>query len=148
MKNNCYYIPYVDSYLHGELDEEARLDFERHLPTCPECGSEIESLTQLKRLVTESYDIRLDERFNYNVISDLRKAKGAGAVREMGIALEDILISLATLLVIAVIIIQVFKRPSVSSAEMVGSLTKIERSSLEQSKLSNDQVLELVVRRK
>ncbi len=148
MKNSCHYSAYVDSYAHGELDENGRLELENHLVSCADCRKELKYLRDLEVALNKSFDVQLDERFNYSVISDLRKVRAPQPAREIRIALEDIIVSLATLLVIVLIGIQLFHRPKISSEDMVGRLTNIERSSLEQTSLSNDQVLELVLRNK
>lgn len=146
MENSCRYFAYVDSYVHDELSGEDRSEFENHLGSCPACSGEIRILGGMKQALTDSFSSSLDARFNYSVVSDLRKTRRPEPTRELRIALEDIFISLATLLVIVLIGIQLFNKPKVSSVEMVGKLDNIERSSLQQSKLSNDQVLELVLR--
>lgn len=148
MENSCRYLADVESYMHSEMNDSERLEFERHLHSCSQCLGEIEALGRLQKAMTDSFTVSLDERFNYSVISELRKARPAEPVKEIRIALEDIIISLATLLVIVLIGIQLFDKPKVSSVEMVGRLDNIERSSLQQAKLSNDQVLELVLRNK
>ena len=148
MENSCHYFAYVDGYVHDELHGKELIDFELHLGSCAQCTEEVANIGRVKDAVTGSFLFPLDERFNYSVISDLRKVRAPQPAREIRIALEDIVISLATLLVIVLIGIQLFHRPKVSSVEMVGRLTNIEKISLEQTSLSNDQVLELVLRDK
>ena len=148
MKNSCGYLRYVDDYSHGELDGNIRTEFESHLPSCPDCRKELESVEGLRSALSDSFEVSLDETFNYSVVNELRNEKTIPPATEFRLALEDIIISLATILVIVLIGIQLFNKPRVSSIEMAGSLTKIEKSSLDQSQLSNDQVLELVLRSK
>lgn len=148
MENSCHYFAYVDSYVHDEMNGEERSDFEAHLGSCPQCTDELTNIRRVNEALTQSFALSLDERFDYSVVSDLRKARAPQPAKEIRIALEDIIISLATLLVIVLIGIQLFHGPKVSSVEMVGRLTSIERSSLDQTNLSNDQVLELVLRNK
>lgn len=148
MENSCHYFAYVDSYVHDELHGKELIDFESHLGSCGQCIEEVANIRRVKDGMTESFSFPLDERFNYSVLSDLRKVRAPQPAREIRIALEDIVISLATLLVIVLIGIQLFHKPEVSSVEMVGRLTNIEKSSLDQTTLSDDQVLELVLRNK
>ncbi len=148
MGNSCRYFAYVDSYAHAELSGEILSEFERHLTTCPECMRELGALKKLKSVLSEAFEAPLDQRFNYAVITELRTSNAPAPVKEIRIAIEDIAISLATLVVIVLLAIQLFNRPAVSSVEMAGRLNRIEKSSIEQSSLSNDQVLELVLRSK
>jgi len=148
MGNSCHYLSYVDNFVHGELEETERKEFEKHPPGCVECRNEIESLRELRHLLESAYAPSLDETFNYGVINALRSQKAIEGKKEIKIAVEDIVISLATLVVIMILGIQLFRSTTVSSVEMVGTLTNIEKSSLEQRSLSNDQVLELVMRSK
>jgi anti-sigma factor RsiW len=148
MESSCRYSAYIDSYAHGELPTDARSEFEQHISTCAACRNELKEMTSLSNTLNDSFAVSLDERFNYRVVSALRDEKSETPVREFRVALEDIVISLATLLVIILIGLQLFNKPRVNPVEMAGRLTKIEKSSLEQSNLSNDQVLELVVRSK
>jgi Putative zinc-finger len=145
MENSCGYLKYVDGYAHGELGGNILSEFQNHLEACADCRKELESVESLRSAMVHSFEVSLDETFNYSVVNELRNKKAAEPVREIRIALEDIIVSLATLLVIVLIGIQIFNKPKVSSVEMAGSLTKIEKSSLEQTRLSNDQVLELVL---
>lgn len=147
MKSNCYNITLADEFVHGELSPIERDKFVPHLETCTECQKEVRLLRQLGETMNAAYAINLDERFNYRIVNNLRKEENAEDRKEIRIALEDIVISLATLLVIALFSLQMFNRPTVSQVEMVGSLTNIEMSSVEQQDLSNDQVLELVIQR-
>lgn len=148
MGNSCRYFAYVDSYAHEELSGEILSEFERHLTACPECMSELGMLKKLKSVMNEAFEAPLDQRFNYGVITELMTSNAPPRAKEIRIAIEDIVISLATLLVIVLLAIRLFDKPSVSSVEMAGRLNSIEKSSLEQSSLSNDQVLELVLRSK
>jgi Putative zinc-finger len=148
MGSDCRYLDSTDGYSHGELAGDELAEFERHLNTCDICRTEVESIRRLKEGLNRSFESRLDQRFNYSIINELREKKKAGTGGEIRIALEDIVVSLATLLVIVLIAIQLLHKPRISSVEMAGTLTKIEKSSMEQTKLSNDQVLELVVRSK
>lgn len=148
MENSCSYLKYVDGYSHGELDGNIRSEFEEHFSSCADCRKELGSVQGLRSALNDSCQLSLDETFNYSVVNELRNEKVGRPAKEIRIALEDIIISLATLLVIVLIGLQIFNKPKVSSVEMAGSLTKIEKSSLEQTRLSNDQVLELVLRSK
>lgn len=148
MGNSCGYLKYVDGYSHGELDGDIRSEFEKHLSSCADCRKELETTLDMRSILTGAFQLTLDERFNYAVVNELRNAKAFPPAKEIRVALEDIIISLATLLVIVLIGVQIFNKPRVRSVEMAGSLTRIEKSSLEQSRLSNDQVLELVLRSK
>lgn len=148
MENSCHYSAFVDDYVHDEISDRDRSEFERHLRSCRLCAEEVRTLGSMRQSLTDSFSVTLDARFDYAVVSSLRKEHQAGQTKELRLALEDIIISLATLLVIVLIGIQLFNKPKVSSVEMVGKLDNIERSSLEQTKLSNDQVLELVLRNK
>ncbi len=148
MKNNCQYVPFSDAFVHGELNEDEHSRFKSHLEICKECRIEVESLNRLADTLKLSYTADLDENFNYGILRNLRNQELAGERKEIRIAFEDIVISLATLLVIVILGLQAFDRPSVSPIEMVGQLTSFEKSSLDQENLSNDQVLELVLRSK
>lgn len=148
MKNSCRYIADVDNYVHGEMSPEELQEFESHLGSCRFCTEEIERLTNIHNLLEESFSVKLDERFDYSLVAELRKGRKPEPAREIRIALEDIIISLATMVAIVLVVIQLFSRPKISSVDMVGKLDGIERSSLEQTSLSNDQVLELVLRNK
>ena len=148
MKDKCYNITYADSFVHGELDKSEQDKFETHLETCGECRGEVEDLRRLARALNSACSPRLDETFNYKILNNLRKQERAEERKEIRIALEDIVISLATLLAIVILGIQVFNRPVVSPVEMAGSLTNIEKVSVGPKSLSNDQVLELVMRSK
>ncbi len=148
MENSCRYIAYVDDYVHDEMNPDERRDFESHLGSCRKCTEEIEKLTGIQSLLDRSFSVQPDERFNYSVVAELRKRQKPEPAGEIRIALEDIIISLATLMAIVLIAIQLFSRPKISSVDMVGKLDRIERSSMEQTSLSNDQVLELVLRNK
>ncbi len=148
MGNSCRYTVYVDSYAHDELSTDARAEFEHHIATCVACRSELESMLSLRGVINDSFMVPLDERFNYGIITRFRNQKSESPAGEFRLALEDIIISLATLIVILLISLQLFHKPKVNPVEMAGRLTNIEKSSLEQSNLSNDQVLELVVRSK
>jgi hypothetical protein len=148
MENSCSYIKYVDGYSHGELDGNIRSEFERHLSSCTDCRKELESVEGLRSALSDSFEVSLDETFNYSVVNELRDEKAIHPAKGIRVALEDIIISLATLLVIVLIGIQIFNKPKVSPVEMAGNLTKIEKSSLEETHLSNDQVLEIVLRSK
>ncbi len=148
MGNSCHDSIYVDGFVHGELEKNRLKEFEQHLAACDECRDEIESLRKLGRLLDTSYSYHLDETFNYKIIRNLNKEKKIEERKEIRIALEDIIISLATLLAIVILGIQLFNRPVVYPFEMSGTLTNIEKSSMEQSTLSHDQVLELVLRSK
>ena len=148
MKNDCYYITQADGFVHGELTENEQIEFEHHLESCDQCRSEVEYLKKLSGGLNAAYSSRLDETFNYRIIKNLRSEGLAENRKEMRGALEDIVISLATLLIIVILGIQMFDRSPVSPVEMVGSLTNAEKISVEQQSLSNDQVLELVMRSK
>ncbi len=148
MGNSCGYLKYVDGYSHGELVGNIRLEFENHLLSCADCRKESEFMRGLRSVLSDSFELSLDETFNYSVVNELRNEKVGQPAKEIRIALEDIIISLATLLVIVLIGLQIFDKPKVSSVEMAGNLTKIEKSSLEETHLSNDQVLEIVLRSK
>ncbi len=132
----------------ASLDKYELKEFEQHIVDCGECRNEVEFLRKLTGLLDASYSYHLDETFNYKVVRNLNKEKRVEERKEIRIALEDIIISLATLLAIFMLGIQLFNRPVVSPFEMSGTLTNIEKSSMEQSSLSNDQVLELVLRSK
>ncbi|MGO9481238.1 MAG: anti-sigma factor family protein [Candidatus Kryptoniota bacterium] len=138
----------IDGFVHGELGKDELREFEAHLTVCDECKKETESLRKLKGLLDTSNSYYLDETFNYKVVRNLKKEKRLESRREIRIALEDIVISLATLLAIVILGIQLFSRPVIYRSEMSGTLTNIEKSSVEQTNLSNDQVLELVLRGK
>lgn len=148
MENSCDHSAEIDAYVHGEIQGHRLLDFETHLQSCEYCRAEVRTLAGLKDMLTGSFSVSLDERFDYSVIRDMRLKPKSDSIREIRIALEDIIISLATLVVLALLGIQLFSKPQVSSVEMAGRLDQIERSSLEQTSMSNDQVLELVVRNK
>ncbi|HUI30882.1 MAG TPA: zf-HC2 domain-containing protein [Candidatus Acidoferrales bacterium] len=148
MKSKCYNVFRADDFVHGELDQSEQDEFKLHLETCDECRSEVEHLHRLAGTLNAAHSFHLDERFNYSVVSSIRQQRSVSEGKELRIALEDIVISLATLLVIVILGLQMFERPTISPVEMVGSLTNIERSSVDQETLSNDQVLELVVRSK
>ncbi len=148
MENSCRYFAYVDDYVHGEMNPDELQGFESHLGSCGLCTDEIGRIKSVRAALEESFAVSLDERFNYSVVTELRKTRKPEAAREIRIALEDIIISLATLVAIVLIAIQLLNRPKVSSVDMVGKLDTIERSSMEQTSLSNDQVLELVLRNK
>jgi len=146
MKSNCHNIIFADGFVHDELDRSEQDKFMLHLETCSECRNEVQYIRRLAETLNTAYSPLLDETFNYNIVKNLRKEELAEERKEIRVAFEDIVISLATLLVIVILGLQVFDRPSVSPVEMAGSLTSIERISLEQENLSNDQVLELVFR--
>ena len=148
MKNNCHNLIFVDSFVHGELGKDELERFENHIVSCEECRNEIDSLRKLKGLINTSHSYHLDGTFNYRVVNNLRKEKHAEERKEIRIAFEDIIISLATLVAIFVLGIQLFNRPAVSPFEMSGTLTNIEKRSMDQASLSNDQVLELVFQQK
>jgi thiol-disulfide isomerase/thioredoxin len=148
MKRDCHNTAFADDFVHDELSQDERERFMLHLETCSECRIEVEHLRQLAEELNAAYSPHLDETFNYRILNNLRKEELAEERKEMRVAFEDIVISLATLLVIVILGFQVFDRPTVSPVEMVGSLTNIEKSSLEQGNFSNDQVLELVLRSK
>ena len=148
MKNRCRYIADVDDYVHDEMNPDELQDFESHLGSCCICTGEIERLMRIQDLLERSFSIQPDQRFNYSVVAELRKERKPEPAMGIRIALEDIIISLATLMAIVLIAIQLFSRPKISSVDMVGKLDRIERSSMEQTSLSNDQVLELVLRNK
>ncbi len=145
MKTDCCDIAYVDSFVHGELGKDEQSKFNIHLESCSGCRGEVERLSHLAETLNAAYSAHLDETFNYSVINSLRASQRPSGVKEVRIAAEDIIISLATLLIIAIISMQIFDRPTVSSAEMAGSLTNIEKISVEQQTLSDDQVLEMVI---
>ncbi len=148
MGNSCRYIADVDDYVHDEMNPDELQDFESHLGSCRICTGEIERLMRIQDLLERSFSIQPDQRFNYSVVAELRKERKPEPAMGIRIALEDIIISLATLMAIVLIAIQLFSRPKISSVDMVGKLDRIERSSMEQTSLSNDQVLELVLRNK
>ena len=148
MGNNCHNLIFADSFVHGELEKDELRKFEQHIVVCDECRNEVESLKKLTGLIDTSHLYHLDETFNYKVVNNLRKDRHAEERKEIRIAFEDIIISLATLLAIVMLSIQLFNRPAVSPFEMSGTLTNIEKSSMEQASLSNDQVLELVLQQK
>ncbi|MCL5268598.1 MAG: zf-HC2 domain-containing protein [Bacteroidetes bacterium] len=148
MDNSCRFSVYVDDFVHGELEQSQRKSFEDHLASCGECRKELEAALRLKESLTASYLADLDETFNYKVINTLRTDGHFERGKEIRVALEDIVISLATLVAVVLLAIQMFRTPSVTTVDMLGRLTNIEKSSLEQPALSNDQVLELVLRRK
>ena len=148
MKNDCYNITHADPFVHGEMPPREREEFERHLDDCDQCRREVKDLRSLSENIDAAYSVDLDETFNYSVLNEMRNPGRLGGVKEIRLALEDIVISLATLIVVALLGIQLFNRPAVSPLEMAGSLTNIEKSSAEQQTLSNDQVLELVMRSK
>jgi hypothetical protein len=146
MKTDCCDITYVDGFVHAELDKTEQDRFKSHLETCGKCRREVERLSHLAKALNAAYSTHLDETFNYSVINSLRANLRPSGVKEVRIAAEDMVITLATLLIIAIISIQVFDRPTVSPAEMAGSLTNIEKISVDQQTLSDDQVMELVMR--
>jgi hypothetical protein len=148
MKSNCHNITNVDGFVHDELSKNERDNFVHHLETCGECRNEVERLRQIAAALNSAYSLHLDETFNYRIVNSLRKEERKEGRKEIRVAFEDIVISLATLLAIVILGIQIFDRPPVSQDEMMGSLTNIEKSSLQQKNLSNDQVLELVLRSK
>lgn len=148
MGNSCRYLVQVDSFVHDELGKNEKKEFEEHAASCSKCRSEMESVRRMKGLLDAAYEVKLDETFAYGVINALRKGKYVEERKGIRLAIEDIAISFATLLVIVLLGIQMFSKPALSSVEMAGTLTTIERSSLEQTTLSNDQVLELVLRSK
>lgn len=145
MKTDCCDSTYVDGFVHGELDKAEQGKFKIHLETCSECRGEVDRLGQFAETLNAAYSTHLDETFNYSVINSLRASQRPSGVREIRIAVEDIIISLATLLTIAIIGMQLFDRPTVSPAEMAGSLTNIEKISVDQQTLSDDQVMDLVI---
>ncbi len=146
MGNSCPFFMYADGFVHNELSGDERERFGEHLLSCPVCNTEVQKLESVRESLEAAYTVRLDAQFNYSVLRSLREKKSNSPIGEIKIAVEDILISLATLVAIALLSIQFFGTPRVSSVEMVGRLTNIERSSIEQTSLSNDQVLELVLR--
>ncbi len=148
MENSCRFSVYVDDFVHDGLDQSQRETFRDHLLACSECRQMVGAALKLKESMAVSYQLNLDETFNYRVINTLRNDKHFERGKELRVALEDIVISLATLLAIVLLAIQMFRTPNITTADMVGRLTNIERSSLNQQTLSNDQVLELVMRRK
>ena len=148
MDNSCRFSVYVDDFVHGELDRSQMQSFEDHVRSCTACKEELKDVLKFRDTVRSAYAAALDETFNYRVINTLRSEKHFERGKEIRVALEDIVISLATLVAIVMLAIRIFSTPSISTVDMVGRLTNIERSSLQQSALSNDRVLELVVRRK
>lgn len=148
MRSNCYNITYADDFVHDELNKDEQDKFKKHIETCDECRNEVGRLRQISESLNAAYSLHLDETFNYRIVNNLRQEEREEGRMEIRIAFEDIVISLATLFALVVLGIQVFDRPTVSQTEMVGSLTNIEKSSLDQENLSNDQVLELVLRSK
>lgn len=146
MENSCDYSADIDGYVHGEIYGQKLADFEMHLNSCSRCKEEVRALGNLRDTLTQSFSVSLDERFNHSVVRNLRERRKADSVKEIRIALEDIVISFATLLVLVLLGIQLFSKPKVTSVEMAGKLDQIEQSSLQQTNISNDQVLELVVR--
>jgi hypothetical protein len=146
MKSKCYNFDSADGFVHGELNKDERASFESHIETCGACRDEVQRLRGLGGALNRAYSFHLDETFNYRIVNNLRREERAEERKEIRIAFEDIVISLATLLVLVILSIQIFDRPTVSPVEMAGSLTTVEKSSLEQANLSNDQVLELVLR--
>ncbi len=146
MENSCDHSDDIDAYVHGEMQGHKLTEFETHLGSCSRCKQEVRALGNLRDSLTSSFTVSLDERFDYSVVRDLRDWRKRDSVREIRTALEDIVISFATLLVLVLLGIQLFGRPKVTPIEMAGRLDRIERSSLEQTNISNDQVLELVVR--
>ncbi len=147
MKNSCRFSVCVDDFVHGTMKQSELRVFEDHLASCDVCKMELQSALRFKESIAASYSANLDETFNYRVVNTLRTDKHFERGKEIRVALEDIVISLATLVAIVLLAIQVFRTPNITSVDMVGRLTNIEKSSLEQPTLSNDQVLELVVRR-
>ncbi len=148
MGNSCHQLAKVDGFVHDELGAEEKREFEMHAASCDECRSEIEFVGRMRGLLDNAFEFKLDETFTYGVVNLLRAEKKVEERKGIRLAVEDIAISLATLLIVVLMGIQLFNRPSLSSAEMAGTLTSIEKSSLEQTTLSNDQLLELVVRSK
>jgi hypothetical protein len=148
MKSSCYNITLADDFVHDELNQSDREKFVLHLDKCKECQNEVAHLRQLGLTLNAVYSLHLDGRFNYKILANLRKEERAEERKEIRIAAEDIVISLATLLAIVIFSLQMFDRPDVSPVEMVGSMTNIERSSVGQQPFSKDQVLELVMRSK
>ena len=148
MENSCHYSQYADGFVHGELNDSEIKEFSNHLSTCSFCGAEVQKIANLRDSLNFAYQFPLDERFNYNVLRSLHQREQIKPIREIKIAFEDILISLATMVAIAILGIQLFGAPKVASVEMAGRLTNIERTSVEQTSLSNDQVLEIVMRSK
>jgi anti-sigma factor RsiW len=146
MENNCHYLMYAESFVQGELEEDKLYEFESHIANCAVCQNEIESLRRLKGLLNSVFSCELDETFNHGVVRNLRAEGKIENRKEVRIALEDIVISVATFLAIIILGFQLFGGPAVSPLEMSGTLTNIEKSSMEQSNISNDQVLELVLR--
>jgi len=47
---DCDYTSQIGAYYDGELPPEQRAAVERHLPTCPPCGEELESLRGLSSM--------------------------------------------------------------------------------------------------
>ncbi len=148
MKSNCHNISSADGFVHDELTKDEQDKFKLHLETCSECRSEVERLNRISETVNAAYFVSLDETFNYGIVNNLRQEKRDEERKEIRIAFEDIVISLVTLVAIVILGLQMFDRPSISPVEMAGSLTNVERVSVEQQTISNDQVLELVMRSK
>jgi anti-sigma factor RsiW len=148
MKNDCRNITLADGFVHGELDSDERDRFMLHLEKCSECRSEVNHLRQLGKVLNAAYFSQLDETFNYRILKNLRKEELDEERKGIRIAFEDMAISFATLLMILILGLQLFDRPTVSPVEMVGALTNVERTSVEEQALSNDQVLEMVMRSK
>jgi len=148
MNSSCYKVARADSFVHGELSQSEHNEYMLHLEKCNDCREEVKRLGQLGEALNNAYLYPLDETFNYRVVNTIRVQERTKERKEIRIAFEDIVISLATLLIIAVFTLRMFDRPTVSPVEMVGSLTNVEMSSVEQQALSNDQVLELVLRSK
>ncbi len=154
MGNKCYnFSPaahrsmdeVIDGFAHGELETDEQKRFEQHLTECKECREAAESLRRLKGLMETTYAYHLDETFNYNVIRNLKKESRVEEIREIRTALEDIIVTVAALIVIAIFGLQLFNQPTVSPFEMSGTLTTVERSSMEQANFSDDQIMQFVL---
>jgi len=148
MDSKCRLSEFVDAFVHDELDHERKSEFEAHLVSCSACAREVDTMKTMKKAMEEAHEVKLDATFDYAVVNSIRTGQHIRPAKEIRIALEDIVISLATMLAIVLLGIQLFNVPKVTAADMVGSLTNVEQSSMEQTSLSNDQVLELVMRSK
>jgi|GEM_PF-5408418 hypothetical protein len=142
---DCPFEKLVDDYVHGELADDQIHRFENHLLECKVCSEELSTIRFLSENLKSAYHVSLPYSFGANIIRNFKALKRGEAVFEIRLAAEDIMIALATLALVLIIALQIFKQPRISSEEIAGRLTPVEQASLQPRQMSKEDVLELVL---
>jgi anti-sigma factor RsiW len=122
--SECEQSSKCGAYHDGELDAPARIDFERHLRTCPACAAEIERIALISSLVSQAL----------RPVPSSRAMRRFHAAAEMAPALTIRHMAEALTAVAAAILVSccAWMWSNLSSSDGAGAMPVWEASALEQ----------------